>query len=185
MLRVGLGFWVLLLLVPPGVRAENLVGNGDFEVPLQPAWTAISTGECTIERDAGLDPDPDYEAHVVLSGNGYGRLLQIVAVPDGEVELSLSLRVMANATGEAWAGAAIVLAYLDEAQDFLGETRLGAWSRNCPWESGPDEHLISLPADMWLYWTLDISEELQELPAVDPLAVRYIRVGLYAQGYEC
>jgi hypothetical protein len=185
MVRLGLVFAALLILIPLMARADNLVVNADFELPLEPAWTSTSSGECTIERDTSLDPDPDYEAHIVLSGLGHGRLLQVVEVLDTEIDFSVILKLHADATGEAWAGAAIVLTYLDDTQAFLGETLLGAWTHECPWENGPTEHLVSLPADEWMDWTLNINDDLQELPAVDPLAVRYIRVALNAQAYEC
>ncbi len=185
MLRKALGLAALLPLIAPAVPASNLVVNGDFESPLEPAWTATCSGNCTIERATGLDPDPDYEARAALDGAGYARLLQIVEVPDSEVEFSASLRFHVFATGEAWAAAAIVISYLDETQQFLGETRLGAWTRECPWENSSTTHLISLPVDLWTSWTLDINQELAALPSVDPLAVRFLRVGLYAQGFEC
>ncbi len=169
----------------PIASADNLVVNGDFEQPLGAPWVLYSGGVSTIERLTDLDPDPDYEVHVDLPGAGAGRLAQIVPVPDSEIGFSGHLRMHAQHTGDAWSGAALVLSYLNSAQEVLGETWLGAWTPNCPWEGGPTTHLIGLPDDVWLDWTFNVNEELVELPAVDPQAVRYIQIELYVQAYEC
>ena len=64
-------------------------------------------------------------------------------------------------------------------------TRLASWTHYCPWNNGPTLHLIGLPADLWLDWSFNVNEELPEVPAVDPAAIRYLRVSLYTYAYEC
>lgn len=184
-LRLLLAVGLLPAFAASTAQAENLIVNGDFEQPLLPPWSLFTGGVCTIERLTDLDPDPDYEVHVDLAGGGAGQLIQVVPVPDTEIDFTGHMRFHADGTGDAWAGAAVVLSYLNSAQELLGETRLGAWTHSCPWESGPASHLIGMPDDVWLDWSFNINEELVELPAVDPLAVRYVRVALYVQAYEC
>ncbi len=182
----SLVFIPLLILGVFPAQGEQVIVNGDFELPFDPEWESSLSGlGAVIERGTSFDPDPDYEAHLAHTGGGYVRLAQRVHVPDTEIEAFLRFRLHATATTEAWAAAGIVLEYLDESLVTLGETRIATWTRHCPWEPGPDLHLIEVPGDTWMDYAFNVTEELGELPAVDPTAVRYIQLQLYIQTYEC
>lgn len=174
------------LVVLPA-RADNLVVNGGFELPFAPDWAQTNTAvNFTIDRGIGYDPDPDYEAHIVQNtGAGWVRLAQEVWIPETNIEFSASFEFYSSATSTAWAGAALVLEYLDAARTRLGETRFGNWTHYCTWVNGPDQHLIGMPADTWMDYSFNIDEELENLPAVDPGRVRFLRVSLLTDIYDC
>ena len=177
---------VLALLLTPA-RAEILIVNGDFELPFEPEWVpTASGGGATIDRATVYDPDPDYEARVLLVVTGFGRLRQMVWAPDTQVQVSARVRVLAEAsTSDVWAAAALVFEYYDAAQELLGETRLGTWTHECPWVESSSVNLLALPNNMWFDLFLDLNEEVVALPAVDPADVQYIGVALYTNAAEC
>lgn len=181
--------WLLVLcgLAALPAQADNLVTNGGFELPFAPDWVQTNTASSfTVDRGIGYDPDPDYEAHIVQNtGLGWVRLAQTLWVPETDVDFSASLYFNATATSTAWAAAALVIEYLDASQVRLGETRLGNWTPYCTWENGPDQHLLGLPAGMWTPWSFNVNDELLNLPAVDPMQVRFLRVSLLTDVYDC
>ncbi len=67
----------------------------------------------------------------------------------------------------------------------MGETRIYVCTHYCPWEPAADLHLISGSFDIWEDYTFNIEEELANLPAVDPMAVRAVKVALLTDIYDC
>jgi len=171
----------------PRVRADNLLVNGAFESPLEPDWqTSATSYNYTVDRGVGYDPDLDYEARLLEdTGSGWVRTSQTVWIPSTEVEISAALWFYTYATSSAWGAAALSIEYLDGAQAVLGETRIGQWTHLCTWADGPALHLIGMPAEMWFTYTLELTEELTHLPAVDPQSVAYVRVSLFTDVYDC
>jgi hypothetical protein len=183
--------WLLVAclgaLGAPFARADNLVANGGFEMPFAPDWEQSSTAlSFSVDRGVAYDPDPDYEAHILQNtGLGWVRLGQTVWIPETDVEFSASINLYSYATSTAWAGAALVIEYLDASEVRLGETRIGNWTHYCAWVDSPDQHLIGMPASTWTNYGFNIDDELENLPAVDPRQVRFLRVSLFTDIYDC
>ncbi len=177
----------LFALAQPPARAANLVANGGFELPFAPDWVQSNTAASfSVDRGPGYDPDPDYEAHIIQNtGSGWVRLSQTVWIPETDVVFSASFNFNSYATSTAWAGAALAIEYLDASEVRLGETRIGNWTHYCTWVNGPDQHLIGMPALMWMDYSFNVNEELGNLPAVDPARVRFLRISLLTDIYNC
>jgi len=177
----------LAVLALPLAHADNLVTNGDFEQPFAPHWEQTNTATSfTIDRGPTYDPDPDYEAHILQNtGTGWVRLSQTVWIPETDIAFSASFNFYSYATSTAWAAGALTIEYLDESATRLGETRIGNWTHYCTWENGPALHLIGMPAQTWMNYNFNIDEELENLPAVDPAQVRFLRVSLFTDVYNC
>lgn len=177
---------ILALLLPAGAAGAELVQNGDFEQALEGSWQADYLGEGTIERGIGFHPDGDYEVRVYKpSISGYVELSQTVPILGMDVDFSASLRLNANATGDAWTACALIIGYLDDQDETLGETRICRMSANCPWEDSPTLHLIEADPSVWTDHALDIPTELQNLSGVDALRVTSLRIALLSYNYIC
>jgi hypothetical protein len=163
--------------------------NGDFEQALTVGWTqAMYGGGTTIIRGTTYDPDPDYEAYVykATGTTGYAQLLQIANIPTCNTDLSFSAKLYAwdNYSG-AWAGAAVVIGYLDSTNALLGETRICQWSYDCPWVNAANCHIIQVTDSLWHSYSMNILDELLYVPAVDPDEVAKIKITLEAQVVHC
>ena len=171
----------------PVAGATELLTNGDFEAPLIEGWTTESSGYGVLfDRATTYEPDLDYEVKVAkATGTGFARLSQTVELPGLDAVLSADLSVSATATVTAWAAAVLAIEYLDETGHRLGETYIGDLSRYCPWVSGDALHLIEVDPSVWATHSLTLDEELANLPAVDPFAVRAVRVSLLAYVEDC
>jgi hypothetical protein len=180
----------LVLIVLTGISAaSNYVSNGDFEQALSVGWTqTMSGGGTTILRGTTYQPDPDYEVYVykATGTTGYAQLWQIVDIPTCNMDFSFSAKVYAwdNYNG-AWAGAAVVIVYLDNSNTSLGETRICQWSYNCPWTSGADCHIVQVTDSLWHDYSFNLIDELANVPAVDPNEVAKIKITLDAEVVHC
>lgn len=167
----------------------NLVTNGDFEQEISVGWTQMSTGGNTlIDRSPYYDPDPDYEARVYkYASNGYGQLYQKVDVVNTDIEFSCSAKLGAfdNNPGD-WGAGALILSYMDATSEVLGETRIYRRSdADCPWVDGPNLHLIMAPDENWNDYAFNITDELQNIAAIDPIQVTQIQVSMYDTTKYC
>jgi len=179
---------VLIMLVSISV-ASNYVSNGDFEQALTVGWTQMMTGGgTTISRSTTYDPDPDYEVYLykATGTSGYAQLWQTTDIPTCNLNLSFSAKLYAwdNYSG-AWAAAAVMIAYLDNSNNVLGETRICRWSYDCPWTSAPDCHIIQVTDSLWHDYNFNILDELANLPAVDQNEVAKIKITLDAEVIHC
>ncbi|MBD3237302.1 MAG: hypothetical protein GF330_11400 [Candidatus Eisenbacteria bacterium] len=180
--------WILplLLLLPGLARGADLMENGDFEQPLEGAWEETYLGDGTIERGLGFHPDGDYEVRVYKPAiSGYVELSQTVPILGIDLDCSASLRLNANATGDAWTACALVIGYLDAQGAVLGETRICRMTSNCPWQSSPTLHLIEADPGVWSDHAFHIPDELEHLAGVDPLRVTALRMSLLTYNYIC
>jgi hypothetical protein len=169
--------------------ASNYIDNGDFEQPLSVGWVQTAAGGgTTINRGTTYDPDSDYEVYLykATGTTGYAQLWQIADVPTGNLDVSLNAKLYAwdNHT-DAWAGAAVVIAYLDDANTQLGETRIANMSAGCPWANTADRHIIAIYDSLWHNYSFNIYDELANVPAVDPDEVAKIKITLDAQVVHC
>jgi hypothetical protein len=177
-----------LLIAAPGLCLELTV-NGDFEEPLTTGWDQIiAASNYSVTRSTHYDPDPDYEARVSQgTGSGYVHVFQLFTIPSTDLAFSANLKLYAwdNASTGPWAGAALIIGYLDDFESCLGETFICTFSDNCPWTSSATTHLITASDSSWHPYSFNIDTELGNLPGVDPDDIRKVKVSLYTQVYHC
>jgi hypothetical protein len=174
-------YLTLLLLVAFG-SASVLITNGDFEQDLSVGWSQIVSGSNTsIERSTTFDPDPDYEAYAYKgTGDGYAKLTQMTYIPTTDLQFSASLKLYASSNSTTcWAAGALIIAYLDDTGDLLGETKIYAASYACPWINGPTTSLIQVADSNWHDYSFNINSELSNLPGINPTDIACIEVSLY------
>ena len=176
-------FLVLVILVSLST-ASNYIINGDFEQPLTTGWTTIMAGGgTTINRSTTYDPDSDYEVYVykATGTTGYAQLWQIADIPTCNIDLSFNAKLYAwdNYSG-AWAGAAVVIEYLDNSNISLGQTMVCRWSYDCPWTNAADCHIIQVADSLWHTYNFNLLDELANVPAVDPNEVAKVKITLNA-----
>ncbi len=178
-------FLLLSLLV--SFEGAQYVVNGDFEQELSVGWKEVLNGAgASITRSTTYDPDPDWEVQVYKStGGGYTLLSQNVYIPTTDVVFAANTKIYAHATSTAWAGAALILKYLDSNGSLLGETRICAKTGYCPWTNSPIMHLIEVPDSLWHNYTFNIQTELANLTGVNPADVRQIEIALFDSTYDC
>ena len=179
---------ILVLMIGIGA-ASNYIDNGDFEQALSVGWAQTAAGGgTTINRGTNYQPDPDYEVYLYkgTGTTGYARLWQTADVPTCQLDVSFDAKLYAwdNHTG-AWAGAAVIIAYLDDANTQLGETRIAMMSPQNPWANSADCHIISVNDSLWHTYNFNIGDELNNVPAVDPDEVTKIQITLDCQVVHC
>jgi hypothetical protein len=164
------------------------VVNGEFEDPLSTGWSQKMSGSnITITRGTGYDNDPDYEAYVKKgSYSGHAELYQIFDIMTTEMEFSANLKLNAWDTGASdWAGAALILAYLDKDEVPLGGTYIAMQSSTPQWTNSSTKHVYSAPNTNWNYYAFNIDDEFAYLSGVNKEDVAKIKVSLYAHVYWC
>lgn len=178
---------ILALCAGSWAGAEELVTNGDFELPLATGWDTESFGEgLTISRDTQIHPDSDYEVRIFKTGgSGYGGLLQTMPLLDLDVEFSVYAHLEATAASTAWTVAAVMVAFLDDEENLLGQTCISHRTRECPWMDTPTFHIIEADPGSWQTYGFNLSNELVNLPGVDPAEVRALRVSLWTYASNC
>uniref|UniRef100_A0A7V3RI77 Uncharacterized protein n=1 Tax=candidate division WOR-3 bacterium TaxID=2052148 RepID=A0A7V3RI77_UNCW3 len=72
--------------------------------------------------------------------------------------------------------ASIVISYLDIDENILDETRLYNYCDTLYWSPSPEVYLIELGDTNWISDTINISDEMQNLPGVNPSEIQKIRV---------
>ncbi len=166
---------------------SNLLTNGNFEQPLTTGWLIDTNAtNLLINRATNYDPDPDFEAQVYKwTGTGYAKLYQRVDIPSVQLLFSCNTKLIATTTSSTcWAGTALVIGYLNSANTKLGETMICAKTPNCPWQNTSTRHLIIAPDTLWRNYGFNISDELTNLPGVNPSQVVKIEIALYSECYS-
>lgn len=177
--------YVILFVLVSLSGASVLLINGDFELPLTNGWQQIEGGSySTVDRATTYDPDPDYEACAKDQYGSYAKLWQTVDIPTNDLDFSVNAKLYAydnNADTLCWAGAAIVISYLDATGSLLGDTRICRFTTPCPWTNSSICHLIIAPNTNWNSYSFNIDAELSNLPGINPTDIRKIEVALYAK----
>lgn len=174
-----------LALATPAYALDLLV-NGDFELPLENGWTTTGGSTVTVTRGPLYDPDPDFEAQVAqVTSSGEGTLAQTVDLPGLDTGFSVRMTCAVSSSPTAWAAAGIGVVYQTASGTPLGETRIVACTRDCPWTSGPNLHLISAAENYWLEYSFNIAAEMSYLPGIDPSLIRRVSVRLLTSMYSC
>lgn len=180
--------YLILVLVIGICGATNYITNGDFEQALSVGWIqSVSGTGSIIVRGTTYDPDPDYEVYLYRpTGNGFAQLEQTADIPTTNIDFTVAAKLYAwdNNVG-AWGVGAVVVAYLDDSSSLLGETRICHRSIGCPWQDGPDCHIIDVNDDLWHTYDFNIAQELANIPAVNPSDVAKVKVSLLAYTLDC
>jgi hypothetical protein len=167
---------------------SNLLTNGNFEQPLTTGWLRDSnvTVNFIIDRATHYDPDSDFEAQVYKwTGTGYAKLYQRVDIPSVQLAFSCNTKLIATTTSSTcWAGTALVIGYLNAGNTRLGETMICARTPACPWQNTPTRHLRIAPDTLWRNYAFNISDELTNLPGVNPSQIARIEIALYSECYS-
>lgn len=169
-----------------GIKARELVYNGDFELPPDSGWQVVrwglfpDTGNCRVRWEHSANPDRDFEVMIHKMLHQGMKLFQRVELPDLDIEFSVSCRLTAKSESDSlFAAAAVFLEYLDNSDSILGESRIYVATRGCDWQNGPNLHLIRAPDSLnWYDYRFSLREELESLPGVRPELIKAIRVGL-------
>jgi hypothetical protein len=178
--------YMMMFLIFNVASAAVLLTNGDFEQDLVAGWTQTIQGENyydTLDRSVDFYPDPDYEVRVKKYDAAYAKLFQTVNIATTDLEFHASALLYAyeyNPATSYWAAAAVVLSYLDNENEVLGETRICHLSPHCPWVGSDNLHLIEIADPYnWYEYSFNINDELTNLPGVDPADIAKISVALY------
>jgi len=186
--------YLILCLIVSMSNAGALLTNGDFEEPLHIGWSlymfAPTLNYDTLDRDTSFHPDPDYEIKLRKFDSWFARLYQIVEIPSTDLQFSADAKIRAmeydSIGGSSWSMAALRLTYLNESNTILGETRICHMSPHCPWQGSATIHLIEVTyPDSFYTHTLNINDELTNLPGVNPLEIVKIRVEVYDTTNGC
>jgi len=179
---------IALLAASSAAAAQlELLDNGGLEPPLTNGWeTRISGSEVGITSMQLLDPDFDYEVRLTKGGGtGFGQLVQTVALPTLEADVSISLLCNVTAGGGAWAAGGVFIKYLDQQGGTLGQTALIQRSADCPWTGSDTFHIVDVDPGAWGTKAFNVSLELDNLPGVPRDAVRKLGVVLFVEAADC
>ncbi len=184
--------YLVLFYIIGFTQASVLLTNGDFEQVLDSGWTDKIAGASTldtIDRQTHFHPDVDYEARVKKYDDAYAKLFQTVDIPTTDLEFSVYTKLYAyeyNPIGVNWITAAVVLAYLDENDSLLGQTRICYNSPRCPYTNTPTFHMIPHPdPSSWSTYSFNIDDELRNLSDVTPSDIAKITVALFDTTNGC
>ena len=170
-----------------GATPLEMITNGDFEQELTVGWIQHNDATYgTMTRTTTADPDPDYEAQLIVD-NGVGELglVQRFRVPDLDLSVSASLRARTDGTSGAWAVAGVRLTYRDGDWGTLGTTVIVSPSVDCPWVDSPTFHMIVVDQGVWETHSFELADELINLPGVDPAAIEWLYVEVMIEAENC
>jgi hypothetical protein len=188
--------YLSLLLMCGLASAGMLITNGEFEQEISDGWTAsIGTQYTTdtIDRAVGFNPDPDFEARVKKYDATHAKLHQTVSIPStmslADLEFMVDARLSAREhtpSAPYWAAAAILIRYIDDNDNVLGDTRICWPTPHCFWTSSSTVNLI-LAADTsnWYNYSFNVNDELANVPGVNPPDIAKIQVALFDTTNGC
>jgi hypothetical protein len=173
-----------VLLLAAVAFGQELLVNGDFEQDLAVGWTRIDSGTVTHDaaRDAGYEPDPDYEAYVYTYDNpGSTILIQTVETPRAMLQFSFRAAFAESAgSSTCWPAACVSVFYYDATDAVLGESKY-YYSTYANWTSSPTLALHQVTNPDWTEYTLDIQNELAtNLTGVNAEQVTKVGVAMVA-----
>ena len=191
----NMDFFLLLSLLflaalqsPSQLSGLELTENGDFSHYLDIGWREyISAVNYRIEHAVHFDPDPDHEVFVYLgTGGGFVEIYQTIFIPSVDIDFGVKTKLYAEDNSPiAWAGAAVIITYLNENGAPLGKTYLASLSSQCPWRNTSTTHVIEVTDSLWHFYSFNISEELLNLPGIDSQEIRKITLSMFNQTEHC
>lgn len=180
----------IALVLNSTLSARELVANGDFELgPVKPwQWDTFGfysdSSNCHLWSSTYFQPDLDREIGVHKILHQWAMLSQTVPVTELNLQFSASAKLFCKTErpdNNYFACACIALEYLDEKDIVLGETRIYSRTGGCPWVNTPTLHLILAPdTNRWHNYSLNITDELSNLPGVERNDIQKIRIALWS-----
>lgn len=168
--------------------AGEFVLNGSFEDSLN-GWNPYAHGETyTILTDKIYDQDPDSEVYVGRLDKRITAIYQTRNISTLNLDFSFNAKLFARSYDTLHphsAVAAVIISYLDNNEKILGETRIFNYAETLYWTPSPTLHLIEISDTNWFSDTINIIEELQNLPGIIPSDISKMRIILYGQTYGC
>jgi hypothetical protein len=185
---------VFLILAATGCRRQqpalSYLDNPSFEQPLDSGWVqTVVNGSYpldsgTIERSDTLgQPGSGFAARVYKFHKQYCSLSQTVALDTDVVAVHFWARFRIGADVPCSPVSAVVLSYLDDADNRLARTVIGRFSSYNTWTDSDSQHLVKLSdsATAWTPYSLDLQTELDSfLPGIERGRVKRLCVELYA-----
>jgi len=185
-------YLIMTLIMWGFVFAVPFLTNGDFEEPFTftTGWLYNGTYvDYCVNRGVNYDPDPDYEVYIHTHGGffRYLKLYQTVDIPTTDLEFSVNAKLYAVTYCHpwSWAGAAVVVSYLDESNSVLGETMICYSIGPCPWTNTDTSHIIEVTDSLWYSYAFNIEDELANLSGVNQSEIARIQVALYIRMEWC
>jgi hypothetical protein len=176
-------FIIVSMLMISLASASTLLTNGNFEQDFSVGWQNSVPGYYdSLLRGPDYQFDPDMEAYVFHAYGGYFKLFQTVDIPSIDLQFSIEASMSAydnNADTLCWAAAAVIVSYLSESNEVLGQTRICNYTTPCPWASSSTVHLIPVADELWHAYSFSVTSELGNLPGVDPLLIKKVEVAVY------
>ncbi|MCS7258011.1 MAG: hypothetical protein NZ601_01360 [candidate division WOR-3 bacterium] len=179
----NLKFVLIVCSVVNLLSAGELLTNGNFEQPLDIGWYSTivtATSYDTIDRQTFFHPDPDYEVRVKKYDAVCAKVYQTISIPTTDLDFSVNAKLYAyeyTPTASYWAAAAIILRYLDDNNNWLGETRITYKTPHSPWINTSTVHLINAPdPNNWYQYNFNLNSELANLSGINSSAIRKIQV---------
>jgi len=182
--KVGL----LVLFIFHYCLAGEFIFNGNFEDSLN-SWNPYAQGETyTLMTDKSYDEDSDSEVYVGRLDKLITAIYQTSNIPILDLDFSFKARLVARSYDSLHPSPAIAsinLSYLDINEKILGETRIFNYEESLYWVPSQVLHLIEIADTNWFSDTINIVDELQNLPGVDPLEISKLRIILYCNSNGC
>ena len=139
-----------------------------------------------IFRQTDFDGDSDFEVLLSQDSRAASTLIyQDIPIPDLNLDLSFSAKVYAMSTLPAWAAAMVMIEYLDQNHNLLGDTRFCTLTNYCEWENSTTSHLIEIESEDWEDYTLNLNDEMAFLDEVPPELIKSIRITAGTVIYDC
>uniref|UniRef100_A0A7C6EGE5 Uncharacterized protein n=1 Tax=candidate division WOR-3 bacterium TaxID=2052148 RepID=A0A7C6EGE5_UNCW3 len=168
--------------------AGEFIFNGKFEDSLK-HWNTYAHGETyTITTDKIYEEDPDSEVYVGRLDKRETAIYQTCYIPGLDLNFSFKVKLYAKSYDTLHphpAISSIILSYLDVDENIQGETRIFRYAESLYWYPSPVLHLIEISDTNWFNYTLNIADELSNLPGVNPIDIKKLRVTLYTRSYGC
>lgn len=169
------------------IAGEFLI-NGNFEDSLC-GWNPYAQAETyIINTDKTYEDDPDSEVFVGRLDRLVTAVYQTCHIPTLELDLSYKAKIVAvcsDTSHPAPAVASIILSYLDIDENILGETRIFNWCDTLYWTPSSTLHLIEVNDTSWFSDTINILNELQNLPGINSQEISRLRISLYCWSNGC
>ena len=170
----------LVLCLPPGGRAQNLIANADFAKSPDEAWTISSTED---EPAIALQSGEPNAISVRQALRGYTVLSQLIPIKTLDLDFSFSAMFVASVNKPNFTALSeVVVGYYSADTGLLGQTRFCRAVNRGDLKSGPDQHLIPVKADSsWDDYTVNLKKDVMDyLSAVKPSQVALIKLSLSA-----
>lgn len=166
---------------------QNLLVNGDFELPLDQGWSEdvrMEAGDFSFDRwDTLGQPTPGYAARVYKYLARYASLYQVCDVPGVDLAFSFDGRFwIEGGSTTCWPTGAVVLSYLDRTEAELGCTMILLRNQFNDWVESDTMNFydVQVPGQ-WENYGFNVAQEIEDnLPGVNAADVAKVKVQLFS-----